>query len=66
MSILNTIKPGDCVDFGYEGFGYIVGENPEGTAFYVTIEEKERRNPRASGWYVSKNLADRIIEEYEG
>ena len=64
MNIINLIKKGDCVDFGYEGYGYVLGENEEGTAFYVTIEEADRNNPQAAGWYIAKNFAEWIIEEF--
>ncbi|MEW6698133.1 MAG: hypothetical protein ACOY35_07325 [Bacillota bacterium] len=64
MSILASIKCGDCVDFGEHGYGYILGENEEGTAYYVTIEESDRSNPHAKGWYISKKYAEWVIEEY--
>ncbi|MDA8235920.1 hypothetical protein [Desulfotomaculum nigrificans] len=64
MNILKEIKLGDCVDFGLDGYGYIIGENKEGTAYYITIEEEDRTNPLAHGWYILKNLATRIIEVY--
>ena len=59
------INKGDLVDFGAYGKLYVCNPNFSEDYFWVTDEESERDNEYASGWSISKDLADAVIESYE-
>lgn len=56
-------RPGDYVDFGSYGKLYICAVYED--QYWVTDEEEDAGNPDASGWYISKYLAEEIISSSE-
>ena len=59
------INKGDLVDFGAYGKLYVCNPNFSEDYFWVTDEESERNNEYASGWSISKDLAEAVIESYD-
>jgi len=55
------IKVGDFVDFGEYGKLYIL--KIVGDKFWVTDEKMDRNDPNASGWYINKSFAQKVISE---
>lgn len=56
-----TIKPGNFVDFGEYGKLYVLKILND--KFWVTDEKLDRNNPNASGWYIKKSFAKKVISE---
>lgn len=63
-TIIDEIQDGDLVDFGAYGELYVVNPDYNDKYFWVTDDEEERDNPRAQGWTISKELAERVVEHY--
>lgn len=59
---VDDIDNGDYVDFGPLGNLYICADY--GDRFWATDKKIDRANPNASGWYISKRSAKKIIEKY--
>lgn len=64
----NDINVGDLVDFGGYGKLYVVNLDAglvSDDKFWVTDNEEERADQQASGWYINKSQALKIVERYE-
>lgn len=59
----NEIQSGDLVNFGSQGNLYVCNAEYSDNYFWVTDEESERHNRNASGWTISKDLAEYIVDE---
>ena len=59
----NEVQSGDLVNFGKYGNLYVCNAEYSDNAFWVTDEESDRNNRKASGWTIDKELAEYIVDE---
>lgn len=59
------LNKGDLVDFGTYGELYVCNPDYSEDYYWVTDEEFNRDNEFADGWSILKDLAKKVVEEYE-
>lgn len=63
--VLEFVELGDLVDCGKYGRGYVCNPEAGGRMLKLTLEEVNRTNQFAKGWYVNEEDVLQIIEKHE-